>query len=70
MASLKQFARCQVSPWGFPVIYLGWAWFFWILIVLSGQNVWTFPNIILFLIGGLSPVLAGLGLISNPANCP
>lgn len=50
------------NPYFFVVIYLGWAWFFWGLVVLSGENVWTFPNSLLFYIGGISPALGGVVL--------
>lgn len=51
------------GTWSFPVLYLGWAWFFWLFIVLSGEQVWSMPNVLLLLLGGLSPILAGLGLM-------
>jgi hypothetical protein len=46
----------------FPLFYLGWAYLFWSPILLSDSSVWAFPNIVWFLVGGASPVLAGLGL--------
>lgn len=46
----------------FPLIYLGWAYLFWTPVLLSEASVWTFPNMLWFLIGGASPVIAGLGL--------
>jgi membrane protease YdiL (CAAX protease family) len=46
----------------FPLVYLGWAYIFWIPVLLSDSSVWAFPNLIWFLIGGASPVVAGLGL--------
>jgi len=52
----------KIGPYGYVVIYLGWAWFFWTLIILSGQSVWTFPNVLFFYIGALSPALAGIVL--------
>ena len=48
------------TPWGFPLLYLGWAFLFWAPIMLSDESVWSFPNVGLFLVGGLSPLLAGL----------
>ncbi|MCU4716702.1 CPBP family intramembrane glutamic endopeptidase [Halapricum hydrolyticum] len=48
------------TPWGFPILYLGWAFLFWAPIVVSDESVWSFPNVGLFLVGGLSPLLAGL----------
>ncbi len=50
------------NPYFFVVIYLGWAWFFWGFIVLSGESVWTFPNVVLLYIGGLSPTVGGVVL--------
>mgnify|MGYP001054310615 CR=1 FL=1 len=46
----------------FPLVYLGWAYLFWTPLLLSESSVWTFPNILWFLIGGASPLIAGLGL--------
>lgn len=51
-----------VTPWGFPVIYLGWAYGFWAPIIVSGQSVWSVPNVGLFVAGGASPLLAALVL--------
>ena len=56
---LGRLARAA-TPWGFPMLYLGWAFLFWAPIVVSGESVWSFPNVGLFLIGGLSPLLSGL----------
>lgn len=53
------------GPVRFVVIYVGWAWFFWGLVVYSGDSVWSFPNAALFYLGSLSPVLAGVALISR-----
>lgn len=49
-----------LSPYGFPIIYLGWAFLFWTPVILSDESVWSSPNVFLFIIGGLSPLLAGL----------
>ena len=51
------------TPWAFPVLYLGWAYLFWLPVVLSDASVWTYPNVVLFLTGGSSPLLAGLVLM-------
>lgn len=56
---LSKLAR-NVTPWGFPILYWGWAFLFWAPIVQSDESVWSVPNIGLFIIGGLSPLLAGL----------
>jgi len=53
----------SVSPWGFPVLYIGWAYLFWLPVVVSETSVWTYPNIVFLLVGGSSPLLAGLVLI-------
>jgi len=52
-----------ISPWGFPLLYLGWAYLFWLPIVVSEASVWAYPNVVLLLVGGLSPLLAGLVLL-------
>jgi membrane protease YdiL (CAAX protease family) len=46
----------------FPLVYLGWAYLFWTPLLLSESSVWEFPNIVWFLIGGASPLIAGLSL--------
>jgi membrane protease YdiL (CAAX protease family) len=51
-----------LRPWGFPLVYLGWASLFWSPIVGSGASVWSFPNVLFFLVGGASPLLAGVTL--------
>ena len=51
------------APWGFPLLYLGWAYLFWLPVVTSDASVWTHPNVVLFLIGGSSPLLAGIVLL-------
>jgi uncharacterized protein len=48
--------------WGFPLIYLGWALLFWSPIFGSGESVWSFPNVVFFLVGGASPLLAAVAL--------
>lgn len=50
----------SVSPFGFPLIYLGWAYLFWLPIFGSETSVWSVPNVLFFLIGGASPLLAGI----------
>lgn len=51
-----------VTPWGFPILYLGWAFLFWSPIFGSGESVWSVPNVVFFLVGGASPLLAGVTL--------
>ena len=46
----------------FPLIYLGWAYLFWTPLWLSESSVWSWPNILFFLLGGASPLVAGLAL--------
>lgn len=53
----------SLRPWGFPLLYLGWAYLFWIPIVLSGEHVWSYPTVLLLLVGGLSPLISGLFLM-------
>jgi membrane protease YdiL (CAAX protease family) len=48
------------TPWGFPVLYLGWAYLFWLPIFGSNTSVWEGTNLLLFLVGGASPLLAGV----------
>jgi membrane protease YdiL (CAAX protease family) len=55
----KTLAR-TMRPWGFPLIYLGWAFLFWSPIVGSEESVWTGTNLALFLAGGASPLIAGV----------
>jgi len=44
----------------FPVIYLGWAYVFWIPVLLGDGPVWEFPSLFWFLLGGASPVVASV----------
>ena len=53
----------RLAPWGFPIVYLGWAYLFWVPLALSGAFVWSAPAVFVLLIGGLSPLLAGLSLL-------
>lgn len=46
----------------FPLIYIGWAYLFWSPLLVSGMSVWAFPGLFWFLLGGASPLIAGLGL--------
>jgi uncharacterized protein len=50
------------TPWGFPVLYLGWAYVFWSPLLRSETSVWRGWNLVLFLVGGASPLLAGVAL--------
>jgi len=44
----------------FPAVYLGWAYFFWIPVLVSQKPVWEPPSLFWFLAGGASPLLAGV----------
>jgi uncharacterized protein len=63
-STLNEFQRRPLRNvlWGFPLIYLGWAFLFWSPIFGSGVSVWSFPNVIFFLLGGVSPLLAAFVL--------
>jgi len=66
MATSENFVgrlRESLGLWGYVAIYLGWAWAFWGVIILSGRSVWTYPNVVLFYIGSLSPTLGGVLMI-------
>jgi membrane protease YdiL (CAAX protease family) len=52
----------RVTPWAFPVLYLGWAYLWWTPVVRSGTSVWSGANLVLFLVGGAGPLLAGVTL--------
>jgi membrane protease YdiL (CAAX protease family) len=56
---LERLAQAS-TPWGFPALYLGWAYLFWAPIFGSETSVWEGTNLLLFLVGGASPLLAGL----------
>jgi membrane protease YdiL (CAAX protease family) len=66
--SLTVRLRESISLWGYVVIYLGWAWAFWGVIILSGRSVWTYPNVVLFYLGSLSPALGGVVMIRRTAG--
>jgi len=57
----RAFAR-RLRPWGFPVVYVGWAFLFWSPLLGSADSVWSFPNVLFFLLGGASPLVAGVTL--------
>lgn len=52
----------SITPWGFPLVYLGWAYLFWLPIFGSDASVWSFPKVLFFLLGGASPLIAGVGM--------
>lgn len=46
----------------FPLVYIGWAYLFWLPLLFMESSVWSYPGLLWFLIGGASPLIAGLGL--------
>lgn len=46
--------------WGFPLLYLGWAYLFWLPLLFTNRSVWSPPSLYFFLAGGASPLIAGL----------
>lgn len=60
----------RTGPWAFAVLYVGWAYLWWSPILGSEQSVWAGRNLVLFLVGGASPLLAGLGLAWLTGGAP
>lgn len=56
--------------WAFPLIYLGWAYLFWWPMMLTESSVWSMPNLAFFLLGGASPLIAALLLVSIQNGMP
>lgn len=52
--------RLSASPWSFAALYLGWAYLFWSPLPWSDSSVWSGTNLVLFLVGGASPLLAAV----------
>jgi membrane protease YdiL (CAAX protease family) len=52
----------RLTPWGFPLIYVGWAYLWWLPVVTADTSVWSFPTVLFFLVGGASPLLAGVAM--------
>jgi len=50
------------SPWLFFVLVLGWSWLFWIPTALLGRSVESPIAKLGFVLGGLGPMLGGVGL--------
>jgi len=50
----------MANLWGFFLIAHGWTWFFWGIPLLSGENVWSYPNVVFIYLGGIGPPLAGI----------
>jgi len=60
-ASIRRRTR-RLSPWGFPIVYLGWAFLFWSPIVTSDSSVWVETNLVFFIVGGTSSLSAALSM--------
>lgn len=67
MDRMKRSGTRHLSHWirkhpiiTFPLVYLGWAYIFWIPVLLSDTSVWELPSLIWFLVGGASPLIAGI----------
>lgn len=56
------------SPWAFAGIYLGWAYLWWAPLLGSDSSVWQGRNLLLFLLGGASPLLAAVLLARRHAG--
>jgi membrane protease YdiL (CAAX protease family) len=50
------------GPWPYFLVALGWSWAFWIPIAASGTNITVVPGVILYVLGGFGPPVAGIGL--------
>jgi membrane protease YdiL (CAAX protease family) len=55
----RTFAR-RITPWGFPIIYIAWAYLFWSPIFGSDTSVWEGTNLLFFLLGSASPLVAAV----------
>lgn len=56
----------QKRPWGkwlFFVLALGWSWLFWIPLIFLKLAFNTMPGILLYMIGGLGPLLSAIYLV-------
>lgn len=49
-------------PWLFFAVTLGWSWLFWIPAAFSGRGLDSPVITVMFILGGLGPPLAGVGL--------
>lgn len=63
--SIPDSSTPQPNLWAFPAIYLGWAYLFWLPLVLLPGSVWAWPKLPFFLLGGASPLLAALFLAAR-----
>ncbi|MHA1973730.1 MAG: CPBP family intramembrane glutamic endopeptidase [Candidatus Hodarchaeales archaeon] len=54
--------KINQGPWLYFIVTYAWSWIFWIPAALSGEDVLSFPYIILLGLGGLGPAVAGISL--------
>ncbi len=52
----------RTGPWGFAIIYLRWAHLFWIRSWARKRPYGPITNLIIFVIGGVSPLLEAVAL--------
>jgi uncharacterized protein len=50
------------SSWPFFILTIGWAWFFWLIMLSLGLDLTSPAGITLFALGGASPLVAAVGL--------
>jgi uncharacterized protein len=62
--------RGAASPWSFSLLYIGWAYVWWLPVLRSDSSVWSGWNLVLFLTGGASPLLAAVVLASATGGRP
>jgi membrane protease YdiL (CAAX protease family) len=48
------------SPWLYFIAVLGWTWFFWLLVILTGQGTDTPSGMLLAVLGLLGPMVGGI----------
>jgi membrane protease YdiL (CAAX protease family) len=61
----------RLDLWGFFILSHGWTWICWSIPLLSGGNVWNYPNVVFIYLGGIGPPLAGIvmtGLMEGHAG--
>jgi membrane protease YdiL (CAAX protease family) len=54
----------QNSPWLFFMLTFFWSWFFWIPVIIHGNDILSFPTVMLLAAGGLSPAVSAIVLVS------
>lgn len=55
----------QLNPRRFFVLAIGLSWLFWLPVALSKQDALAFPQILLFIAGGIGPAVAEIILIAR-----